>query len=63
VEFETTIQFIKQYKRVHSFYPETSILLCRVGLLEEGLLINFEIHINVLALTKISTCSVLSLHY
>jgi len=39
VGFETTIKVIKQYKRVPSLYPDTSLLLYRIGLLEEGLLI------------------------
>jgi len=39
VEFETTIKIIKQYKRVPSLYPDTSILLYRIRLFEEGLLI------------------------
>jgi hypothetical protein len=62
VGFETIIQVIKQYNRVHSLYPDTTILLYLIGLLEEGLLIYFEIHISVLAVTKINNCSVLSLH-
>jgi hypothetical protein len=63
VGFETTIQVIKQYKKVPYFYPDTSILFYRIGLLEEGLLIYFKIHINVLAVTNINTCSVLFLLY
>jgi len=39
VGFETTIKVIKQHKKVPSFYPDTSILSYRIGLLEEGLLI------------------------
>jgi hypothetical protein len=44
VGFETIIQVIKQYNRVPSLYPDTTILLYLIGMLEERLLIYFEIH-------------------